>query len=297
MSKKELSIKLVVCDSKNFLGTGITTQFEINEADKKAIFYNKKIGERIDGAQIGFPTYVFQIRGASDIAGFPHLKGIPGSRLKKILKKAPPGYRPRKYKIEKKVGGYKIVNLKGVYRKKTVRGEELSEQTRQVNVSIIEKKGKSVTEMDEKDIMNDKILKEISYKVGNIITKWGLEILSVKNNEELLPFQEKIKELGVDDSMLEELKRKIGAAIIKLDHESRRKVLKDAKKLSRNNPSNLGKIIAHTTYSAYNALKNGEIKPEDFVGQLPQRILDAIRKWLNEEIKTPPKISLKISLS
>jgi len=71
-------------------------------------------------------------------------------------------------------------------------------------------------------------------------------------------------------------------------------VLKEAKKLSKNNPSNLGRIIAHTTYSIYNAVKNGEIKPENFVEELSKKLLEEIKKWLSGEIKTPPKITLKI---
>ena len=256
-SKKPHPIQLVINDASTFLGTGITTKFDIKEEARKTILYGKKIGEEIDGSLLGFPGYKFQIRGGSDIAGFPHIKGIPGPALKNIFRSGPPGYRPRKYRIEKKTGGYKIINLKGVKIKKTVRGEELSERTRQVNLIILERSGKAIEEMTEEEILSDKILAEIAYKLGKTIMKWGVAAPEIIENGNPTPLGEKLKEVGLGDEVLDTLYRKLGIRLLKLG-ENRKKTIEPLRKVSKRKPHPLGRYIAWVMYNLYQQLKNGE---------------------------------------
>ncbi len=295
-TQKVHPIQLVINDASTFLGTGISAKFEIEEEDKKAYLYGKKVGEEIDGAPLGFPGYKFKIRGGSDIAGFPHIKGIPGPGLKQVLKSRPPGYRPRKYKVEKKTGGYKIINLKGVKIKKTVRGEELSERTRQVNLIIIERTGKKIEEMTEEEIFSDKILAEIAYRLGKTITKWGTQAVGIKTNEEYTPLVEKLSEVGINEDILNMIYRKLGVHLIKLG-ENRKIVIEPLKKISRKHPHPLGRYIAWVMYNIYQQAKNGQIntdKPEELAENIVNQIIEGIQKWLNGEMQKPPKMPLKI---
>ena len=295
-SKKIHPLQLVINDGSTFLNTGISVKFEIEEEAKRTYLYGKKIGEEIDGAPLGFPGYKFEIRGGSDIAGFPHIKGIPGPQLKQVLKSKPPGYRPRKYKVEKKTGGYKIINLKGVKVKKTVRGEELSERTRQVNLLIKERTGKNIEDMTEKEILSDKILAELVYKLGKTIMKWGLELPTFKHNEEKTPLKDKLSEVGITNEILDTIYKKLGIRLIKLG-ENRKKVIEPLRKTSRKHPHPLGRYIAWATYTLYQQLKNGEKNPkesEKLAEEFTNLILEGIQKWLTREMKKPPKFSFNI---
>jgi len=294
--KKVHPLQLVINDASTFLGTGITTKFEIEDEARKNYLYGKKIGEELDGTPLGFPGYKFKIRGGSDIAGFPHIKGIPGPGLKEILKSGPPGYRPRKYKKEKKTGGYKIINLKGVKVKKTVRGEELSEKTRQVNLIILERSGKPIEEMTDEEISSDKILSEITHKLGKTIMKWGLEAPVIIENETQTPLGEKLKNLGITEDTLNQIYKKLGAEILRLGKD-RKKITEPLRKISKKHPHPLGRYIAWVMYTLYTQLKNNEKNPtktQEIVEEATNKIIEGITKWLNGEMKKPPKMPLKI---
>ena len=294
--QKVLPLQLVINDSSSFLGTGMTLKFELEEDEKKAFFYGKKIGDVIDGSLIGFAGYTFKITGGSDIAGFPHIKGIPGPGLKQIMRSGPPGYRPRKYKIEKKGGGYKIINLKNVRKKKTVRGEELSEWTRQVNLAILERSGADIKEMSENELANDKILKGIAEKLGKIILKWGFEGITFIGEGESTPLIEKFKELGLDDSAIGKIYFKVGVAVLKnFEKEELKKLLEPLKKLSRKKPPKLGRYIAAVIYTAYEELKEKEnANPDELGEKLANEIVTAMRKSLEGNLEKPKKVPFKI---
>lgn len=285
--RKGHPIQLVINDASTFLNTGVTIQFEIEDENKKMHLYGKCIGEELDGAPLGFPGYKFLIRGGSDIAGFPHIKGVPGPQLKEVLKSKPPGYRPRKYKIEKKTGGYKIINLKKVKRKKTVRGEELSERTRQVNLTIMERTGKNIEEMTEDEIMSDKILAEIAHKMGKIVMKWGLDAPQIVENGEKTPLRNKLEEAGLQADNIHLIYKKIGVKLLKLGND-RKKIIEPLKRVSRKNPHPLGKYIAQITYQLYKQIKNNEkdtSNPEQLSEEFANQIIEGTKKWLNNQLE------------
>jgi small subunit ribosomal protein S6e len=87
-----------------------------------------KIGEKFDGSIIGISGYSLQITGGSDKDGFPMRKDLPGAGRKKIL-------------LTKSVGFRGLG--KGVRKRKSVRGNTISNDIVQINVKVVEKKEKS----------------------------------------------------------------------------------------------------------------------------------------------------------
>lgn len=85
-------------------------------------FLKKKIGEKINGDQIGFPGYEFEITGGSDYCGFPMRKDVKGTVRKRIL-------------IVSGVGIRK--NLRGRKVRKTVAGNTIYSKTAQINLKVL----------------------------------------------------------------------------------------------------------------------------------------------------------------
>jgi len=85
-------------------------------------FLGLKIGDRIDASFIGLKGKVLEIRGGSDLAGFPMRPDIPGPVKKYVLLSSGPGFRPRE---------------DGERRRKLVRGNTISEDIVQINTVVI----------------------------------------------------------------------------------------------------------------------------------------------------------------
>lgn len=83
-----------------------------------------QIGETLKGGLIGFPDFVFEITGGSDSSGFPMIKSIKGPVKRKIL-------------VSKKQTGYKP-KRKGQKKRKTVRGNEVTDDMTLVNLKVVE---------------------------------------------------------------------------------------------------------------------------------------------------------------
>ncbi|RLF90487.1 30S ribosomal protein S6e [Thermococci archaeon] len=122
-----MEIKLVISDPSS----GKAHQFELKD-EKARIFLGKKIGDTVDLTPIGFPGYKVKITGGSDKDGFPMRKDVQGTGRRRILLSSGPGYRPRE---------------KGIRKRKTVRGNTISEEIVQVNVKVIESGEKSLEEL------------------------------------------------------------------------------------------------------------------------------------------------------
>jgi len=101
--------------------SGKTYKVDLEE-EQKSVFYGKTIGEEFDGDLIGLSGYTFKITGGSDDSGFPMRRDVSGYNKKKIL-------------IGSGVGIRKI--RRGVRNRKTVRGNTISEEISQINVSVI----------------------------------------------------------------------------------------------------------------------------------------------------------------
>ena len=104
------------------------------EADqsKAAGLIGKKIGDEFNGDLIGLAGYTLKITGGTDKDGFPMHPDIKGSVKKKALLAMPPGFHPK---------------IKGQRKRKTVRGNTISDQITQINVVITKKGEKSLEEL------------------------------------------------------------------------------------------------------------------------------------------------------
>ncbi len=102
------------------------------EQDKGISLVGKKIGDDISGDLFGLSGYTLKITGGSDKDGFPMHPSVPGQGRKRALLKEPPGFHPK---------------LKGERRRKTVRGNTLSQDITQINVKIIKRGEKSLEDI------------------------------------------------------------------------------------------------------------------------------------------------------
>lgn len=109
--------KLVVSDPK----TGKAKSIEV-EGPRAAVFIGKRIGDTVDGSVIGMPGVKLLITGGSDKDGFPMRPDVHGGVKASVLLSGPPGFRPKE---------------KGERRRKTVRGNTITEDIMQINVKII----------------------------------------------------------------------------------------------------------------------------------------------------------------
>jgi len=89
----------------------------------------KRIGETIRGETINLPGFEFQITGGSDKQGFPMRKDVHGTKRVRILIHDGPGIRKPK---------------KGLKLKKSVRGNQISDEIAQVNMKVVKTEGKSL---------------------------------------------------------------------------------------------------------------------------------------------------------
>ncbi len=110
--------KVVVSDPKS----GRAKQITVSDPASYALI-GLKIGDVIDGSVLGLPGVKLKITGGSDKAGFPMIPYLPGGRKYRILLSGPPGFRPKE---------------KGLRRRKTVRGNVITEDIVQINTVVIE---------------------------------------------------------------------------------------------------------------------------------------------------------------
>jgi len=120
-----LAFKIVVSDKSE--------TYQVESDDAKQIV-NLSIGDEFDGNVIGLEGYTLKITGGSDKNGFPMRSDISGPRRVKSLLTGGIGYNPK---------------VDGVKRRKTLRGNTISEDIVQVN-TIVTKSGSQTL----KDILN-----------------------------------------------------------------------------------------------------------------------------------------------
>ncbi|MFX1416378.1 MAG: 30S ribosomal protein S6e [Promethearchaeota archaeon] len=122
-----MPFKLVISDPEE----GKAIQYELDDVKTNALV-GKRVGEIVEGDVLGLPGYKFRITGGSDKSGFPIRPDVHGSGKKRILIRGAPGFRPKR---------------KGIAKRKTVRGSELSLDISQVNMRIEEKGSTSLEEL------------------------------------------------------------------------------------------------------------------------------------------------------
>ncbi|MDP3066758.1 MAG: 30S ribosomal protein S6e [Methanobacteriaceae archaeon] len=122
-----MAFKLVVSEGES------SHQMEMETADSKKLI-GLKIGEEFDAAMVGLEGYKLRITGGSDKNGFPMKKDVEGPRRIKSLLSGGLGFKPKR---------------KGQRRRKTIRGNTVSDEIVQINTVVIEKGGKSIAELLE----------------------------------------------------------------------------------------------------------------------------------------------------
>ena len=92
-------------------------------------FIGKKIGETVE--TLGLEGYEFEITGGSDKSGFPMRESIEGPERERVLIEDGSGIRP---------------DRDGVKKRKSVRGNTVSDKIEQLNLKVVEEGEKSIEE-------------------------------------------------------------------------------------------------------------------------------------------------------
>ena len=119
---------------------GRTVKFEVDNEN----IVGTKIGGNLDGKEIdsSLEGYEFEVTGTSDKAGFCGMPKIDGPGLKKVLLTYGMGMRKKPKRFKKDPG-----RPKGLRLRKTVRGNEISLDTVQINCKVIKEGAKKFDDL------------------------------------------------------------------------------------------------------------------------------------------------------
>ncbi|AMD20827.1 HDR085Wp [Eremothecium sinecaudum] len=134
---------------------GTQKTVEIDDEHRVRVFYEKRIGQEVDGEAVGdeFKGYVFKIAGGNDKQGFPMKQGVLlPTRVKLLMAKGTSCYRPRRT---------------GERKRKSVRGAIVGPDLA-VLALVIVKKG----EQEIEGITNETVPKRLGPKRANNIRKF-----------------------------------------------------------------------------------------------------------------------------
>ena len=121
-----MTFKIVVSDPKT------RKSFQKEVSKKESALVGRKIGDKVSGDFLGLSGYEFEVTGGSDKQGFPMRRDISGSARKRMLLIGPPGFHP---------------TTKGERRRKSVRGNAISDEIVQVNLKAVKHGGKSLEDL------------------------------------------------------------------------------------------------------------------------------------------------------
>ena len=120
-----MAFKLVISEGE------ISHQLEVEAAESKKLV-GLKIGDNFDASIVGLNGYTLKITGGSDKNGFPMKKDVEGPRRIKSLLAGGIGFNPKR---------------DGQRRRKTVRGNTISDDIVQINVIVDQKGEKNIDEL------------------------------------------------------------------------------------------------------------------------------------------------------
>ena len=121
--------KVIVSDPE----AGTSKVVELEET-RTVPFIGRKIGEVVDGAVVDLPAHKLQIMGGSDKDGVPMRSNVHGGVRRNVVLSGGTGFNPQN---------------KGQRRRKTVRGNVVTDEIVQINTKIIEKPKKSAESKKE----------------------------------------------------------------------------------------------------------------------------------------------------
>jgi small subunit ribosomal protein S6e len=111
--------KVIVSDPE----AGTSKVVELEEA-RAVPFIGRKIGEVVDGAVVDLPAHKLQITGGSDRDGVPMRPNVHGGVRRNVVLSGGVGFNPQD---------------KGQRKRKTVRGDVITDEIVQINTKIVEK--------------------------------------------------------------------------------------------------------------------------------------------------------------
>jgi small subunit ribosomal protein S6e len=114
--------KVIVSDPE----TGKSSVVDLEES-RAAPLIGRRIGETIDGTVLGLSGHKVLVTGGCDRSGFPMRPDVHGGVKSKVLLGQGVGSKP---------------SQKGIRRRKTVRGNIVTDDIAQINVKIVEKPAK-----------------------------------------------------------------------------------------------------------------------------------------------------------
>ena len=103
--------------------SGHTYQIEVDGQDANR-FIGRELGDEVDGGAVGLDGYTLELTGGSDTAGRPMRPDVRGVGTKSIMSDGGVGYEP---------------TTDGERKRITIRGREVSDETRQINAKIAER--------------------------------------------------------------------------------------------------------------------------------------------------------------
>ena len=113
---------------------GTTYQVDVDGQDANR-FVGREVGEEVDGGAVGLSGATLEITGGSDDTGRPMREDVRGTQLAEVLLDGGTGFEPTR---------------EGERRRVTVRGREVSDETRQINVRVV-----SAGDADPADALGD----------------------------------------------------------------------------------------------------------------------------------------------
>jgi small subunit ribosomal protein S6e len=119
-----VEFKVVVNDIKN----GKSHQMQVSGHHANSLI-GKKIGDEVDGIFISLPGYKLQITGGTDKDGFAMRADLPGMARRKLL-------------LSKGIGFKAIV--KGMRKKKSIRGNTVNQDIVQINMKVVKYSSKPI---------------------------------------------------------------------------------------------------------------------------------------------------------
>jgi small subunit ribosomal protein S6e len=114
--------KVIVSDPQ----AGTSKVVELEEA-RASPFIGRRLGETLDGSAVDLPAHTVQILGGSDKDGVPMIGNVHGGVRRKVVLSNGTGFSAKK---------------NGERRRKTVRGNIITDEIVQINLKIVERPAK-----------------------------------------------------------------------------------------------------------------------------------------------------------
>ena len=114
--------KVIVSDPQS----GTSKVVELEEA-RAAPFIGRRLGETLDGSAVDLPAHTVQILGGSDKDGVPMRGDVHGGVRRRVVLSGGAGFSPKN---------------SGERKRKTVRGNVITDEIVQINMKIVERPAK-----------------------------------------------------------------------------------------------------------------------------------------------------------